>query len=59
MFVKNQCISFSHRLRQFWHTLQELWLRLYSLKVPTAAAINGHGPAAGTLLGIVEENYTH
>jgi len=38
------------RLRQFWSTLQELWIRLYSLKVPCASAINGHAPAAGVLL---------
>jgi len=38
------------RLRKFWHTLQEVWLRLYTLKVPLASAINGHAPAAGTLM---------
>lgn len=27
-----------------------MWLRLYSLKVPAGAAINGHAPAGGALL---------
>ena len=27
------------RLRQFWSTLQELWIRLYSLKVPCASGM--------------------
>lgn len=30
--------------------MQELWLRLYGLKVPAAAAISGHAPAGGALL---------
>lgn len=38
------------RLRAFWHTLQELWLRLYLFKVPTGAAIAGHSPAGGALM---------
>lgn len=38
------------RLRDFWFTLQELWLRMYGCKIPTGAAINGHSPAGGALL---------
>jgi len=38
------------RLREFWSTLQELWLRMYGCKIPSAAAINGHSPAGGALL---------
>lgn len=28
------------RCGEFWHSLQELWLTLYGLSVPVAAAIN-------------------
>ena len=28
------------RATEFWHSLQELWLTLYGLGIPTAAAIN-------------------
>lgn len=28
------------RARQFWEQLQETWFTLYSLSIPTAAAIN-------------------
>lgn len=28
------------RATEFWHSLQELWLTLYGLSIPTAAAIN-------------------
>ena len=38
------------RLRAFWHTLQELWLRLYIFPKPTGAAIAGHSPAGGALI---------
>ena len=38
------------RLRAFWHTLQELWLRLYIFPKPTGAAIAGHSPAGGALM---------
>lgn len=52
------------RLKQFWSTLQEVWLKLYGSGFPTAAAINGHAPAGGCLLSICCEyrvmmpNYT-
>lgn len=38
------------RLREFWHVLQEMFYRLYKLKIPSVALINGHAPAGGTLL---------
>lgn len=38
------------RLREFWSILQEMFYRLYSLKIPSAALIGGHAPAGGTLL---------
>lgn len=28
------------RAKEFWHNFQELWLTLYSLELPTVAAIN-------------------
>ena len=40
------------RLRQFWSSLQDLWITLYSYKLPTAAAITGHSPAGGCLLSL-------
>jgi len=32
--------SDAKRLSNFWHTLQDTWLTLYSLEIPVAAAIN-------------------
>lgn len=32
------------RVREFWLTLQECWIKLYGSSYPTAAAINGHSP---------------
>ena len=40
------------RLREFWSTLQDVWLKLYGSPFPTAAAINGHSPAGGCLLAL-------
>lgn len=40
------------RLREFWSTLQDVWLKLYGSPFPTAAAINGHAPAGGCLLSM-------
>jgi len=40
------------RLRQFWRSLQEVWIQLYSYKLPAAAAITGHSPAGGCLLSL-------
>lgn len=40
------------RLKKFWISLQDLWLKLYSTPVPTVAAINGHSPAGGCLLAL-------
>ena len=37
-------------LRKFWKLVQDLWLCLYSSRVPTVAAINGHCLAAGTII---------
>lgn len=40
------------RVKQFWTTLQDVWLKLYGSAFPTAAAINGHSPAGGCLLAL-------
>lgn len=40
------------RLRTFWNTLQDVWLKLYGSSFPTVAAINGHAPAGGCLLSL-------
>lgn len=40
------------RLRNFWYSLQGLWLQLYGSKMATVALINGHSPAGGCLLAI-------
>lgn len=40
------------RLREFWTSLQDVWLKLYGSGFPTAAAINGHSPAGGCLLSM-------
>ena len=37
------------RLKAFWGTLQDCWLKLYGSSFPTAAAINGHAPAGKTI----------
>lgn len=43
------------RLTDFWSTLQDTWLTLYTLNIPVAAAINGSSPAGGCLLAISTE----
>lgn len=40
------------RLRNFWTSLQGLWLQLYGSKMATVALINGHSPAGGCLLAM-------
>ena len=40
----------AEHLRKFWRNVQDLWLCLYSSRVPTVAAINGHCLAAGTII---------
>ena len=40
------------RLREFWRSLQSVWLQLYSYSLPTSAAITGHSPAGGCLLAL-------
>ncbi|XP_012283182.1 enoyl-CoA delta isomerase 1, mitochondrial-like [Orussus abietinus] len=43
------------RATNFWHALQDAWLVLYGLGIPTAAAINGASPAGGCLLAMACE----
>lgn len=40
------------RLREFWNTFQEAWMRLSSSSLATIAAIEGHSPAGGCVLAI-------
>lgn len=40
------------RCRNFWTTLQDTWIKLYTSSFPTVAAINGHSPAGGCLLAL-------
>lgn len=52
------------RVKNFWSTLQDTWLKLYGLSTPTCAVINGHSPAGGCLLAmsceyrIMSQNFT-
>lgn len=43
------------RATEFWRSLQDTWLTLYGLQIPTVAAINGSSPAGGCLLSIACE----
>ncbi|XP_067948537.1 enoyl-CoA delta isomerase 1, mitochondrial-like isoform X1 [Watersipora subatra] len=40
------------RLREFWRSLQDVWLKLYGSPMVTMAAITGHAPAGGCLLAM-------
>ncbi|XP_054286553.1 enoyl-CoA delta isomerase 1, mitochondrial-like [Macrosteles quadrilineatus] len=40
------------RVKQFWTTLQNTWMKLYGSSFPTVAAINGQSPAGGCLLAL-------
>ena len=40
------------RLREFWSTFQQFYIRMYGSKLTTAAAITGHSPAGGTLVAM-------
>jgi len=40
------------KVKVFWTSLQDVWLKLYGSAFPTAAAINGHSPAGGCLLAL-------
>ena len=52
------------QLESFWKCIQDMWIQLYSSKLTTVAAINGHCLAAGTIIAsscdyriAVEGNY--
>ena len=40
------------RLRAFWTSLQEMWLRFYGSRLALAAAVEGASPAGGCLLAL-------
>lgn len=40
------------QLIEYWTTIQNMWLTLYNLEIPIAAAINGSCPAAGCVLAM-------
>lgn len=40
------------RAKQFWVTLQDVWIALYGSNFPTVAVINGPAPAGGCLLSM-------
>ncbi|KAL7430124.1 hypothetical protein ACHAXM_002017 [Skeletonema potamos] len=42
----------SDRLRQFWHSLQQVYVDLYGSRLATVACLNGHAPAAGCFLAM-------
>lgn len=43
------------RIKKFWSTLQNTWMKLYGTSYPTVAFINGHSPAGGCLLACSTE----
>ncbi|XP_013408516.1 enoyl-CoA delta isomerase 1, mitochondrial [Lingula anatina] len=53
----------AEKLREFWITFQEMWMRLYAFPKTTMAAITGHSPAAGAVIAmscdyrVMAENY--
>lgn len=42
----------TQKLREFWSVVQDVWIKLYGSSYPTAAAINGHNPAAGCFFSL-------
>lgn len=40
------------RVKEFWITLQDVWIALYGCSFPTVALINGPAPAGGCLLSL-------
>lgn len=42
-------VSEAH-LREYWRVVREMWYRIYTSKLTTLAAINGHCLAGGTLI---------
>ena len=38
------------QLESFWKSVQDMWIQLYSMRLTTVAAINGHCLAGGTII---------
>lgn len=39
-------------MRRFWHKFNSLVLKLFTLPIPTACAVEGHAPGAGAILAL-------
>mmetsp|Transcript_17546 Transcript_17546/g.37102 ORF Transcript_17546/g.37102 Transcript_17546/m.37102 type:complete len:250 (+) Transcript_17546:624-1373(+) len=39
-------------LAEYWTAVQEMWLTLYTTRLATVAAVNGHAPAGGCMLAL-------
>jgi Delta3-Delta2-enoyl-CoA isomerase len=53
--IMEMCTTDKTKLTDFWHTLQDTWLTIYSLTIPIATAINGSSPAGGCMLSLSSE----
>ncbi|XP_012521342.1 enoyl-CoA delta isomerase 1, mitochondrial-like [Monomorium pharaonis] len=53
--IMEMCTTDKQKLTNFWQTLQDTWLTIYSLNIPIATAINGSSPAGGCLMAISSE----
>ncbi|XP_063700523.1 enoyl-CoA delta isomerase 1, mitochondrial-like [Culicoides brevitarsis] len=45
-----------NRAEKAWRALQEVWFKIYSSPLLTAAAINGHSPAGGCMMALACEH---
>lgn len=43
------------RLKKYWKSLQDTWLKLYKLPTPTVSVVNGHSFAGGCALNLACE----
>lgn len=50
--ITEMCHPEPERLRSFWWSVQELFLKLSTSRVATVAAIEGHSPAGGCLMAL-------
>ncbi|NXU48823.1 ECI1 isomerase, partial [Turnix velox] len=50
--ITEMCGKSTEHYAEFWRTVQETWLKLYSSNMVTLAAVNGSSPAGGCLLAL-------